>query len=314
MKKILKKNYYRYKIVFFILYFPKKIIDIIDYYKIKKLSDEEFIQYRYKKIFYRKANLLNPTLFTEKIQWLKLNDRDNLNTQCADKYSVRSYVEKKVGSNYLIPLRFVTQDYKDINIINISDYPCIIKTSHDSGGTFILKEKNRFKLYVIRQKLKKRLKQNFYFKNREWEYKNIRPSIIVEELIKDKNNTEQLNDYKIHCFNGTPKFIQTIFDRGDEVKEDWYDTDWNLLDVHYFSPVNKYVEKPKLLNKLLAIASKLSKDFIYVRVDLYIANNQVYFGELTFRPYGGFMKFVPESFDDELGACLELNKVTLVNE
>lgn len=314
MKKILKKNYYKYKIVFLIFYFPKKIIDIIDYYKIKKLTDEEFIQYRYKNIFNREADLLNPTLFTEKIQWLKLNDRNELYTQCADKYFVRSYVEKKVGSNCLIPLRFVTQNYLDINIKNISDYPCIIKTTHDSGGTFIINEKNRFKLYIVRQKLKKRLKQNYYLKNREWEYKNIIPRIIVEELIKDKNNTEQLNDYKIHCFNGIPKFIQTIFDRGDETKEDWYDTDWNLLDLHYFSPVNKYVEKPKLLKKLLEVASKLSKDFIYVRVDLYIANNQVYFGELTLRPYGGFIKFVPESFDEELGEYLVLNKDTLDNE
>ena len=314
MKKILKRYYYKYKIFFYLLYFVKKIMAFIDYSKIKKLSDEEFIQYRYKKIFNREADLLNPTLFTEKIQWLKLNDRNDLYSQCADKYSVRSYVEKKVGSNYLIPLRFVTQDYKDINTLNISDYPCIIKTTHDSGGTFILNEKNRFKLYAVRQKLKKRLTQNFYLKNREWEYKNIIPKIIVEELIRDKNNTEQLNDYKIYCFNGTPKFIQTIFDRGDEPKEDWYDTDWNLLDLHYFSPINKYVEKPKLLNKLIEVASKLSKDFNYVRVDLYIANNQVYFGELTFRPYGGFMKFVPESFDEELGSYLVLNKDTLGNE
>lgn len=101
-------------------------------------------------------------------------------------------------------------------------------------------------------------------------------------------------------------FIQTIFDRGFETKEDWYDTNWNLLDVYYFSPIKKNVKKPEVLEELLNVAAKLSQDFPYVRVDLYISNNQIYFGELTFRPYGGFMKFVPESFDLEMGNLLIL--------
>jgi len=120
-----------------------------------------------------------------------------------------------------------------------------------------------------------------------------------------------LNDYKIHCFHGKPMFIQTIFDRGVETKEDWYDTEWNLLDVYYFSPIKKHVQKPQVLEELLNVAEKISEDFPYVRVDLYITNNQIYFGELTFRPYGGFMKFVPESFDVKLGNYLILQNIDI---
>jgi hypothetical protein len=147
---------------------------------------------------------------------------------------------------------------------------------------------------------------NYYYPSREWEYKKIKPCIIVEKLLQDESKNDILNDYKIHCFNGKPLYIQTIFDRNTEVKEDWYDINWNLLDVYYFSPIKKHIPKPKVLNELLKLSAILSKDFSYVRVDLYISQNKIYFGELTFHPYGGFMKFRPQEFDKILGDQLIL--------
>jgi hypothetical protein len=309
MKEKLKKYYYDSVLGYYLLYIPQKIWNIYRIIRDNRLSDKEFIQIKYKEFLAKDVDLENPKLFTEKIQWLKLNDRRNLYTQCADKFSVRAYIEEKLGKEYLIPLVSVTENYKDITQDNLPDYPVIVKTTHDSGGTFIVHDKKTFDFKKLQKELSQRLKQNFYYLNREWEYKNIKPRIIVEELLKDDSGNKQLNDYKIHCFHGKPMFIQTIFDRGKETKEDWYDVDWNLLDVYYFSPLKKHVEKPKVLEELLSVAEKLSQDFPYVRVDLYIANNQIYFGELTFRPYGGFMKFVPESFDLELGNYLFLEKI-----
>ena len=313
MKEKLKNYFQNFRYGYYLLFLPKKIRDYIRLTKNNRLNDKEFIKMKYREFLGKDVNLENPTLFTEKIQWLKLNDRNDLYTKCADKYSVREYIEKKVGSKYLIPLVFMTENYKDINQDNLPDYPVIIKTTHDSGGTFIVNDKKTFDFKRLQRKLSQRLRNNFYYLNREWEYKNIKPRIIVEKLLKDDSGNERLNDYKIHCFHGKPMFIQTIFDRGEETKEDWYDKNWKLLDVYYFSPLRKYVEKPKVLEELLSVAEKLSQEFPYVRVDLYIANNQIYFGELTFRPYGGFMKFVPESFDVELGNYLILNNLNKMN-
>lgn len=309
MKNKFKYFYNNSKLGFYLLYLPKKIRNIIISIRNNRLSDEKRIQTKYKESFDREADLINPKLFTEKIQWLKLNDRNDLYTQCADKYLVRDYVEEKIGQKYLIPLVSMTEDYNEINQDKLPDYPVIVKTTHDSGGTFVVQDKSTFDFKKLRKELAQRLKQNFYLLNREWEYKNIKPRIIVEELLKDDSGNDQLNDYKIYCFHGKPMFIQTIFDRGIETKEDWYDTDWNLLDVYYFSPIKKHVEKPKVLEELLNVAEKLSQDFPYVRVDVYVTNNKIYFGELTFRPYGGFMKFVPESFDSKLGKYLDLKAI-----
>jgi len=307
MKQKLKNYYYSSKLGYYLLYLPQKIWSKYRVLRDNSTDDEELIKRKYREFLSKDVSLENPKLFTEKIQWLKLNDRRDIYTQCADKYSVRDYIEEKIGSKYLIPLVFMTEDYSDINEKNLPDYPVIVKTTHDSGGTFIIEDKKTFDFKKLQRELVQRLKNNFYYLNREWEYKNIKPRIIVEQLLKDESGNKRLNDYKIHCFHGKPMFIQTIFDRGIETKEDWYDTDWNLLDVYYFSPIKKNIEKPKILDDLLNVAEKLSQDFPYVRVDLYVVNEQIYFGELTFRPYGGFMKFVPESFDEELGSYLNLN-------
>jgi hypothetical protein len=306
MKQIFKNYYNNTRWGYYLFYIPKRIYSYINSIRMSRLTDEEFIQYKYKEHFNKEVNLKNPKSFTEKIQWLKLNDRKELYTQCADKYLVRNYVGSKIGSEYLIPLVFTTENYKEINQNNLPDYPVIIKTNHDSGGTFIIKDKKNVDFQIIQDELKNRLDKNFYNLNREWEYKNIKPRIIVEKLLQDNDENAQLNDYKIYCFHGKPKFIQTIFDRGVKTKEDWYDIDWNLLDAYYFSPNKKHVNKPKLFEELIKISEKLSQDIPYVRVDLYISKNKIYFGEMTFRPYGGFMKFIPTSFDIDLGKYLIL--------
>lgn len=275
-------------------------------FRYKLLSDKAFIKKKFKKTFKYELNLENPKTFTEKIQWLKLNNKDCLLTQCADKLAVRNYVKEKIGEKYLVPLIYYTNNVNDINLEKLPNFPVIIKTNNNSGGTIVVVDKNVCNFKEIQKKLKKALKTNFFYVGREWEYKNVKPCIIIEKLLKDDSNNDILNDYKVHCFNGIPQYIQTIFDRNIEMKENWYDTEWNLLNVYYFSSLKKQISKPKLLNKLIEIATILSKDFIYVRVDLYISQNKIYFGELTFRPYAGFMKFHPKEFDRILGEKLKL--------
>jgi hypothetical protein len=128
-------------------------------------------------------------------------------------------------------------------------------------------------------------------------------------LIADNSGNALLNDYKIHCFHGEPLFIQMINDRTEGVKETWYDTDWNYLNIWYFSSKNKVLQRPNSLDEMLLFAKKLSKPFPYVRIDLYDTPNGILFGEYTFRPYGGYMKWNDEKWDIKLGELIDLNRL-----
>ncbi len=279
----------------------------------KIVPDYFFIRRRYKKVHGKKLNLKNPTAFTEKIQWLKLYDRSALLTKCADKIEVREYVKTKIGKEYLIPLLYSSRNPETIPYSQLpSRY--IIKTNHGSGTNIIVinneieidNTKYDFDKELISKVLIQWMSTNMYYNTREWEYKNIIPHFLIEELIKDETNNDILNDYKIYCFNGQPVYIQTIFDRQTSVKETWYDINWKLLDLHYFSDRKKIIEKPENLDEMINVAKKLAKDFIYVRVDLYSVKNKLFFGELTFHPFGGLMKFHPEEWDYILGGHLKL--------
>jgi len=311
MREFIKHLYYN-TIVGHILISPAKwLYDIYRFHIIlyiyRFLPDKIVIKRTFKKILGYNLNLNNPKRFTEKIQWLKLNDRKPLHTLCADKYAVREYIKEKIGQQYLIPLVYHTYNPADIIHKNLPNYPCIIKTNHNSGGGVIIKDKSNVDWKSLQKHFTKLLKINYYHTTAKgWVYKNIKPKIIVEKLLKDESGNDLLNDYKIHCFNEKPLYIQTIFDRANQVKEDWYDINWNHQDAYYYSPIKKDIQKPKMLRKMLELAEIISKDFIYIRVDLYLVYNKIYFGELTFHPHTGYMRFVPESFDKILGDRLKL--------
>ncbi|WP_196782913.1 ATP-grasp fold amidoligase family protein [Malaciobacter mytili] len=251
-------------------------------------------------------NLKNPKSFNEKLQWLKINDRTKLHTKCADKYLVREYIEEKIGKEYLIPLIFVTDKIEDISIEKLPDFPVIIKPNH-SRGAYIIKDKFKSNLKSIQKKLKDELKVNFYYRTREWQYKHIKPLIIVEKLLLDENN-QIPSDYKFLCMNGKVQLIQVDVDRFDKHEKTLYNKNWERQDFEFNFPKGKDIKKPKLLEKMIEISEILSKDFIFVRVDLYTLQDKIYFGELTFHPAGGFGWFNPPEFDFILGEKLILKK------
>jgi hypothetical protein len=302
MKKQLKYLYQKTPLKYPM--YPLKYL--YDIYRFRLIPEKLFIKRTYKKLLGVYPDLEHPRTFSEKIQWLKLNDRTPLHTICADKYKVREYIKEKIGEEYLIPLVFETRKVNNICAENMPDYPVIIKTNHGSGGIFVVKDKNHTDFNKIQQQLKVTLKSNYYYLGKEWEYKNIKPRLIVERLMTDNSGNDLLNDYKIHCFNGKPIYIQTLFDRKTEIKETWYDVDWNQQSFRYYSDKSKDVEKPICLKEMLKVASELSKYFVYVRVDLYVVNGNIYFGELTFHPAAGFMKWDPQEWDLKLGSKLKL--------
>ncbi|WP_440122509.1 ATP-grasp fold amidoligase family protein [Tenacibaculum sp. Ill] len=252
-----------------------------------------------------KLDLQKPLTLNSKIQWLKLNERSNLHTICADKYKVRNFIKKTLGEEYLIPLFFVTKDVNKITPENLPSTPFIIKTNHDSGTYFIVKDKSNQDWNEIKKALKSSLKNNYYYKGKEWQYKNIDPCIIVEKLLQTSEGTIP-SDLKFHCFNGKVTFIQVDIDRKTNHRRSLFDINWNLLDFQIHYPKGGYVKKPDSLDKLIEFSEKISKNFTLARVDFYEVNNKIFFGEITFHPESGFGNISPIEWDYKLGDLLEL--------
>lgn len=255
----------------------------------------------------KELNLKNPRAFNEKLQWLKLYDRNPEYVNLVDKYEVRKYIAKTIGKEYLIPMLGVYDRYEDINFDELPDQ-FVLKPNHTSGDVFICKDKSKIDYVELNKEVNEWLKREYYWIHREWPYKNIEPKIICEKYMVDESGLE-LKDYKFMCFNGEVKCSFVCLNRNSRngLNIDFYDMDWKPMpfERHYHNS-GTIIPKPKNFNKMVEFAEKLSKDIPFVRVDFYETNGQLYFGELTFYPGSGFEEFTPESFDYLLGGWIKL--------
>ena len=273
-----------------------------------KMDDEEYLKMLYKFRVGKKLDLQNPKSFNEKIQWLKIYDRNPLYTKLVDKFEVKEYIKEKVGEEYLIPILGVYDKFEDIDFDKLPN-KFVIKCTHDSGGLVIVKNKEKLNYRKAKKKINKSLKRNYYWNTREWPYKDIKPRIIIEKYMEDEK-CHELVDYKAMCFNGKVKMFFTCTERfsKDGLKVTFFDMDWNKMPFErkYKSSTNK-IDKPVNFEKMVELSEKLSKDMKFVRVDWYEINGKLYFGELTFYPGSGCEKFYPEEWDYKLGKMIELN-------
>lgn len=273
-------------------------------------SDKLFLRVYYFLAVGEKLNLNNPELFTEKIQWLKLNNRSNLCTQMVDKYDVRKIIRERIGDEYLIPLYGVWDKFNDINFNELPDR-FVLKTTHDSGTVIVCKDKKELDIEKARKKINKSLKRNYFWKGREYPYKNVKPKIIAEELMCNKDGSD-LADYKFFCFDGEPKILFYASDRFNEKKEpakfDYYDMELHHLPIKSKGHKNSGVILNNIVNFDLMkdLAKQLSSGFPHLRVDLYLINSRIYFGELTFHHDGGIVPFIPKEWDKILGEMIKL--------
>lgn len=287
---------------------PQKILYYLAARNIIKISDEQFLKLAYKLLMGKKLDLENGKKFSEKLQWLKLYDRKDEYTIMADKYLAKEWVANKIGKNYIIPTIGIYNKFEDINFSNLPNQ-FVMKCTHDSGGILIIKNKNLIALNNIKRKFQKSLSTNFFYLSREWVYKNIEPKIIIEEYMGDN-----LTDYRFYCFNGKVKLVYQYLNESqvdgtkpEPVYCNIYNEKWERLSFHqaYEPSLEKY-PKPIQLEKMIMLAEKLTKGIPFLRVDFYIVNEKIYFGELTFYPGGGFSKFNPEEYDYEIGKMLKL--------
>ncbi len=270
------------------------------------IPDKIIVKSSFKKHMGYDLDLKNPLTLNEKINWLKLYNRKDIQTLVSDKYRVRDYIASKIGNKYLIPLIFHTDNYKDLVPENLPESNYIIKTNHDSSGGLIVKNSNKLNYKEIQKRFRRLMKENHYYSTKEWQYKNIKPHIIVEKLLLTEDG-DIPSDYKFHCFNGKVEFIMVDLDRfGDLRTRNLYDKDWNLLECKWGRPNGKPVKKPNKLNEMIEIAEKLATKFIYLRVDLYYVKEEIYFGELTLYHASGFQAFLDPQCDLKFGKLLKL--------
>ncbi|MHA7865533.1 ATP-grasp fold amidoligase family protein [Flagellimonas marinaquae] len=269
------------------------------------LGESSFLRWKYYYRTGRRLNLRKPERFSEKLQWLKLNHRLPEMTQMADKILAKQYVSERIGEPHVIKLLKVFELPQELQWDDMPPPPFVLKTNHDSGGVRVIRDKSDFNVQELQRFFEQKM-HSFYHVNLEWEYKNIQPAIFAEEHLQGANRANLLQDFKVHCFNGKPRFIQTISDRESGAKENWFDTEWNALDMCYFSTNKAKVKQPATLGEMLVLSEKLAGKFPYIRIDWYNCQGRVYFGEFTFRPYGGFMNWNKEEVDFELGRLIKL--------
>lgn len=273
-----------------------------------KMDDEKYLRLIFNARMGHPLNLENPVTFNEKLQWLKLHDRNPIYPKLVDKYEVKKYVAEKIGEQYIIPTLGVWDRFEDINFDELPQQ-FVLKCTHDSGGLVICKDKSSFDYEAAKKKIEASMKRNFYYHGREWPYKNVKPRIIAEKYMED-SSTKELRDYKIFTFDGVAKALFIATDRQDpttDTKFDFFDADFVHLPFTNGHPNAAVMpSKPESFEQMKILAEKLAEGIPHVRVDFYEVNGKPYFGEMTFSHWSGFTPFDPEEWDTTFGEWLKL--------
>lgn len=275
-----------------------------------KLFSNEFMSKLYFKIVLKeKLDLKNPRTFNEKLQWLKLYyyPQNDLAVKCADKYRVREYIKDKGYENTLVPLLGAWDNVEDIDWDSLPN-KFVLKCNHGCAYNIVCNDKTEFDRIKAKKQLNTWLKEDFGAFNIEPHYSNIKKhKITCEEFLGDN-----LVDYKFFCFNGIPKFIYVssdlIHDR--QARIGFFNIDGSKINLkrNDYASIEK-IELPNFYNEILEMASKLCKDFPFVRVDFFVTDNKYYFAELTFTPSACMMPFNPPKIDLEWGELLNIENL-----
>lgn len=274
------------------------------------MGDEAYLRQIYRYTFGCEPDFAHPKNFNEKLNWMKLHDHNPLYTRMVDKYEVKAYVAERIGAEHVIPL--VGGPWNSVDEIDFDALPeqFVLKCTHDSGSFVVCRDKASFDIPAAKEKLRKRLKVNYFGKNREWAYKNVPPRIIAEQYMPSLGNPDSV-EYKLTCFDGRVGIITVC--RGvphssfEARTNDNFDREGNHLPWYAFYKNAK--ERPVLppqIGEIVDYAEKLSAGIPQVRCDFYLIDGKVYFGEFTFYTWAGFIEFTPPEWNDIMGSWLKL--------
>jgi len=297
-----------------ILYYlknPGKALQMIGYRKMLCwIPDKEYIKIIWRLRQKSKLNLKSPCTYGEKLQWLKLNDHNLLYRTLVDKATVRGFIKNSIGERYLIPIIGVYNCVDDIPW-NELPHQFVMKCTHDSGYVVICKDKEKLNIEKIRKNLKYRMSKSIYWYGREWQYKGIKPRIIIEKLLDDENDGGVI-DYKVFCFNGKVKLFQVHTGRFIKHYQQFYNTKWELTNISHVElpTTHEYkVPKPNCFEEMVELSEKLSNITPHARIDWYYVGGQLYFSEYTFYDGSGFVTFEKQADDFMLGEWIDISSL-----
>lgn len=280
-------------------------------YLLSFMPDKMYLQLHYFLVLGKFVNFKNPKTYTEKLQWLKLNNKNPEYSKLVDKLAVRDHISNVWGEEHLFPLLGKWESFDEIDFNSLPE-SFVLKCNHDSGSTKVIKSKSLLTQEDF-EKLKthfdKRLSKEYYFAGREYPYKGLSRYIIAESFMIDESVPEKaIEDYKFFCFNGEPKIMFVATDRDIDVKFDFFDMEFNHLDIVNIHPQSgKEIKKPEKFEEMKEIAARLSQGMPQVRIDLYELNGKLFFGEYTFFHGGGFCKWEPKEWDQQLGDWIDIS-------
>lgn len=266
----------------------------------KFYSDESYLRHVFKLHKGYDLNLDNPQTFSEKLQWLKLYNRNPDYVKMVDKIEAKKYVASIIGEEYVVP---TLATYNSVDEIDFEKLPnrFVLKTNQAGGsvGVVVCQDKSTFDQEAAKSNLLAAMRRDHSKLGREWIYKKIKPQILAEQYLDPSPETD-LRDYKFSCFDGNVTDVMVCMERNSgETKFYFFDKDWTLLPLNIRgknAPAGFTVPKPPCMDLMFELASKLSKGIPYARVDLYAVNNKPYFGEITFFPDSGFdSNLLPET-------------------
>lgn len=302
-----------YNAIHSLLHDPKHFAAALLYRFGKRIPDEAYLKWIYYLETGNKLNLDNPQRYNEKLIWFKLFYRDSMWTTMVDKYRVKALVSERVGNEYVAPVLGVWNRAEDIEWDKLPNQ-FVLKTNHDSGnnGVFICKDKSKIDKAKWIKMINSSLLRDTSIAGREWPYRGVKRCVFAEQYLEDA--TGELRDYKFFCFDGEVKylFIATERQSGGEVKFDYFDADFNHLDLVQKHPMSgKKIEKPIMFDQMKDMAAKLSKGLPEVRVDLYEVDGKIYFGEYTFFHHDAIVPFHPDKWDFIWGEHIHLPEANL---
>jgi len=276
-------------------------------------NDATFLKLKWKLYMDTPLDLERPRTFSEKLQWLKLHNHRSEYSCMVDKAEAKKYAASIIGEEYINPTISVYDRVEDIDF-NKLPQQFVLKCTHDSAGLVICRDKDKLDVVATKRKLTSSLKRNFFWQTREWPYKNVKPRIIAEPLLVEKQKpNSDLTDYKFYCFNGRAEYCQVIADRSTNETIDFYDRQWRHQPfvglVSFAQNAPQAQNAPHNYSLMVDMADKIATDIRspFVRIDFYNIDGRIYFGEVTFFPLSGRGLFRPQEWNDRLGDMIKID-------
>lgn len=279
---------------------------------LRSQPDDVFLKRKFLENTGKELDLNNPQTFNEKLQFLKIHDRKPVYTLMADKYRAKFYIASIIGEQNIVPSYGAWSKFDDIDFDSLPNQ-FVLKCNHDCGSVYICENKNDMSKKQLRKMFNRAIKENYYFEDREWPYKDIEPVIFAEKYLGN-NDGCGLIDYKLMCFNGNAKCAFTCTNRNIGLNVTFFDMEWQRMPFErYYKADYSEIPKPKNWEKMIEIAENLAKDTTFLRVDFFEVEGNLYVGELTFFPGGGMEVFDPPEWDLTLGDWLNISEFLVQN-